>query len=65
MTAAQERLDMRSGYQAAKILPVAVRGTKNVWCLSSLIFGIHERMQEKQIKQTLMAVITVISGFDT
>ena len=26
--AAQERLDMRSGYHAAKILPVGVRGTK-------------------------------------
>ena len=28
--------DMRSGCHAAKILPVGVRGTKNVWCLSSL-----------------------------
>ena len=37
VTAAQERLDMRSGCHAAKILPVGVRGTKNVWCLSSLI----------------------------
>ena len=37
MTAAQERLDMRSGCHAAKILPVGVRGTKNVWCLSSLV----------------------------
>ena len=36
VTAAQERLDMRSGCHAAKILPVGVRGTKNVWCLSSL-----------------------------
>ena len=35
VTAAQERLDMRSGCHAAKILPVGVRGTKNVWCLSS------------------------------
>ena len=38
VTAAQERLDMRSGCHAAKILPVGVRGTKNVWCLSSLLF---------------------------
>ena len=38
MTAAQEGVDMRSGCHAAKILPVGVRGTKNVWCLSSLIF---------------------------
>ena len=37
VTAAQERLDMRSGCHAAKILPVGVRGTKNVWCLSSLM----------------------------
>ena len=37
VTAAQERLDMRSGCHAAKILPVGVRGTKIVWCLSSLI----------------------------
>ena len=36
MTAAHERLDVRSGYHAAKILPVGLRGTKNVWCLSSL-----------------------------
>ena len=36
VTAAQERLDMRSGCHAAKVLPVGVRGTKNVWCLSSL-----------------------------
>ena len=33
----QERLNMRSGCHAAKILPVGVRGTKNVWCLSSLV----------------------------
>ena len=39
VTAAQERLDMRSGCHAAKILPVGVRGTKNVWCLSSLILS--------------------------
>ena len=38
VTAAQERLDMRSGCHAAKILPVGVRGTKNVWCLRSLLF---------------------------
>ena len=37
VTAAQERLDMRNGCHAAKILLVGVRGTKNVWCLSSLI----------------------------
>ena len=37
VTAAQERLDMRSGCHAAKILPVGVRGTKNICCLSSLI----------------------------
>ena len=36
-TTAQERLDMRSDCLAAKILPVGVRGTKNVWCWSSLI----------------------------
>ena len=36
VTAAQERLDMRNDCHAAKILPVGVRGTKNVWCLSSL-----------------------------
>ena len=39
MTAAQERLDMRSGCHATKILPVGVRGTKNVWCLSSLVIA--------------------------
>ena len=38
VTAAQERLDMRCGCHAAKILPFGVRGTKNVWCLSSLIY---------------------------
>ena len=37
VTAAQERLDMRSGCHAAKILPVGVRGTKNVWCLSPIV----------------------------
>ena len=36
VTAAQERLDMRSDCHTAKILPVGVRGTMNVWCLSSL-----------------------------
>ena len=36
VTAAQERLDMRNDCHAAKILPVGVHGTKNVWCLSSL-----------------------------
>ena len=35
VTAAQERLDMRSGCHATKTLPVGVRGTKNVWCLGS------------------------------
>ena len=30
VTATPERLDMRSGCHAAKILPVGVRGTKNV-----------------------------------
>ena len=39
VTAAQERLDMRSGCHAAKILPVGVRDTKHVWCLSSLLFA--------------------------
>ena len=38
VTATQERLDMRSGCHAAKILPVGVRGTGNVWRLSSLVF---------------------------
>ena len=38
VTAAQERLDMRSGCHAAKILPVGVRGTKKDWCLSSLLY---------------------------
>ena len=33
---AQERIDMRSGCHAAKILPVGVLGAKNVRCLSSL-----------------------------
>ena len=37
VTAAQELLDMRSSCHAAIILPVGVRGTKNVWCLSSLV----------------------------
>ena len=37
VTAAQERLDMRSGCHAEKILPVGVGGTKKIWCLSSLI----------------------------
>ena len=36
VTAALGLLDMRSGCHAAKILPVGVRGTKNVRCLSSL-----------------------------
>ena len=39
VTAAQKRLDMRSGCQAAKLLPVGVRGTKNVWCLTSLMWS--------------------------
>ena len=37
VTADQKRLDMRSGCHAAKILPIGVRGTKNVWCLRSLL----------------------------
>ena len=45
VTAAQERLDMRSGCHAAKILPVGVRGSKNVWCLSSLMFSRHKLKQ--------------------
>ena len=35
---------MRSGCHAAKILPVGVRGTKNVWCLSSLLSNLHKRL---------------------
>ena len=35
VTAARESLHMRNGCRAAKILPVGVRGTKTVWCLSS------------------------------
>ena len=52
VTAAQERLDMRSGCHAAKILPVGVRGTKNVWCLSSLLsrYG-REVMGENRVCQ--------------
>ena len=48
VTAAQERLDMRSGCHAAKILPVGVRGTKNICCLSSLIslFWARNRLNE-------------------
>ena len=38
VTAAQERLDMRSGCHADKTLPVGVRDTKNAWCLSALLF---------------------------
>ena len=37
VTATQERLDMRSRCHAAKTLPVGVRGTKNVWCLTTKI----------------------------
>ena len=37
VTAARESLHMRNGSRAAKILPVGVRGTKTVWCLSSLL----------------------------
>ena len=44
VTAAQERLDVRSGCHAAKILPVGVRGTKNVCCLSSLLSNLHKRL---------------------
>ena len=36
MTATRERLDMSSGFHAAKILPVGVRSTKNIWFLSCL-----------------------------
>ena len=54
MTAAQERLDMRSGYHAAKILPVDVRGTKNVWGLSSLLENLH-----------LMPLFTLLSDLIT
>ena len=35
--AAQERLDMRNDCNSARIHPVSVRGTKNVWCLSTLM----------------------------
>ena len=44
----QERLDKRGVCHAAKILPVGVRGTKNIWCLSSLIslFWAPNRLNE-------------------
>ena len=45
MTAAQERLDMRSGRHAAKILPVGLRGTKNVWCLSSILTAVRAGLE--------------------
>ena len=37
MTAARESLHMRNGCRVAKILPVGARGTKTVWCSSSLL----------------------------
>ena len=43
VTAAQEHRDMRGGCRAAEILPVGVCGTKNVLCLSSLLFHSHHR----------------------
>ena len=45
VTAALERLHMRSGCYAAKILPVGVRGTKNVWWLSSLLMTVWARLE--------------------
>ena len=33
ITAAQERLNKRSGCNAAKILLVGVRSTNNIWCV--------------------------------
>ena len=44
----QERLDRRGVCHAAKILPVGVRGTKNICCLSSLIslFWARNRLNE-------------------
>ena len=45
MTAAQERLDMCSGCHPAKILPVGVPGTKNVWCLSSLLTAVRAGLE--------------------
>ena len=74
VTAAQERLDMRSGCHAAKILPVGVRGTKNVWCLSPLIslFWAPNRLNElpemcfkfpsNLIGKSTMAFLTVQSS---
>ena len=45
MTAAQERLFMCSGRHAAKILPVGVRGAKNVWWLSSLLITVRAGLE--------------------
>ena len=41
VTAAQERLDMCSGFHAPKILPVGVRGTRNVWCFYSSLLRLR------------------------
>ena len=54
VTAAQERLDMRSGCHAAKILPVDVRGAKNVWCLSFLLFSVALPGVRKWLTETLL-----------
>ena len=63
VTATQERLDMRSGCHAAKILPVGVRGTKNVWCLSSLMTRFNENSQLISLEKTLTYTLTISDFF--
>ena len=50
LTAAQERdmLDMHSNCHPAKILPAGVGGTRNIWCLSSLLGSLGKGVFERR-----------------
>ena len=63
LTTTQERLEMRSGCHAAKIFPVGVRGTKNVWCLSSLRTRFNENSQLISLEKTLTFTLTISDFF--
>ena len=63
VTATQERLGMRSGCHAAKILPVGDCDTKNVWSLSSLIAAPYVRFRTRDSRKHTRRVIKTIILF--
>ena len=62
MIAAQERLDMRGGCHAAKILPVGVRSTKNVWCLRADVSKHRPEVYKSEKSKILKKIHKVALG---